>query len=78
MECDFRGRWYAKKNPFSEALLTFFIVRHNIAYGIDFSGGSVEFYRSTGSDPLALTVAAVSVSASSVRMEISELVPNTY
>ncbi|KAF7954264.1 hypothetical protein EAE96_005393 [Botrytis aclada] len=40
-------------------------VWHNIAYGIDFSAGSVEFYHSTGSDPLTLTVPAVSVSASS-------------
>jgi len=40
-------------------------VWHNVAYGIDFSAGSVEFYHSTGSDDLALTVAAVSVSASS-------------
>lgn len=31
----------------------------------DFSAGSVAFWHSTGSDPLALTVAAVSVSASS-------------
>jgi hypothetical protein len=31
----------------------------------DFSGGSVAFWHSTGSDPLTLTVAAVSVSASS-------------
>ncbi|KAF5877045.1 putative carbohydrate-binding module family 1 protein [Botrytis fragariae] len=40
-------------------------VWHNIAYGIDFSAGSVEFYHSTGSDALTLTVPAVSVSASS-------------
>jgi hypothetical protein len=40
-------------------------VWHNVAYGIDFSAGSVEFYHSTGSDPLTLTVPAVSVSASS-------------
>ena len=39
----------------------------NIAYGIDFSGGSVEFYYSTGPAALALVVPAVSVSASSVR-----------
>jgi hypothetical protein len=59
---------------FSEALLTCFIVWHNIAYGIDFSGGSVEYYHSTGSDPLALMIATVSVSASSVRMKIPQLV----
>ncbi|KAF7861531.1 hypothetical protein EAF04_008094 [Stromatinia cepivora] len=40
-------------------------VWHNVAYGIDFSAGSVEFYHSTGSDALTLTVPAVSVSASS-------------
>ncbi|KAM0147193.1 hypothetical protein ACHAQE_010385 [Botrytis cinerea] len=40
-------------------------VWHNIAYGIDFSAGSVEFYHSTGSDALTLTVPAVKVSASS-------------
>ncbi|TEY37181.1 hypothetical protein BOTCAL_0526g00020 [Botryotinia calthae] len=40
-------------------------VWHNIAYGIDFSAGSVEFYHSTGSDALTLTVPADSVSASS-------------
>jgi len=38
---------------------------HNIAYEIDFSAGSVALWHSTGSDPLTLTVAAVSVSASS-------------
>ena len=40
-------------------------VWHNIAYGIDFSAGSVEFYHSTGADDLVLAHAAVSVSASS-------------
>lgn len=38
---------------------------HNIAYGIDFDAGSVEFYHSTGADDLALAHAAVSVSPSS-------------
>lgn len=40
-------------------------VWHNVAYGIDFAAGSVEFYHSTGADPLALVVEAVSVSTSS-------------
>ncbi|CZR59895.1 related to endoglucanase c [Phialocephala subalpina] len=40
-------------------------VWHNVAYEIDFSGGTVAFWHSTGSDPLTLTVPAVSVSASS-------------
>jgi len=40
-------------------------VWHNVAYEIDFSGGSIAFWHSTGSDPLTLTVAAVSQSASS-------------
>jgi len=40
-------------------------VWHNVAYDIDFSGGSVAFYHSTGADDLTLTVPAVSVSASS-------------
>jgi len=40
-------------------------VWHNVAYGIDFSGGSVSFYHSTGADPLTLTAGPVSVSASS-------------
>lgn len=40
-------------------------VWHNIAYEIDFDGGSVGFYHSTGADDLKLTVAPVSVSASS-------------
>ncbi|KAH8820909.1 carbohydrate-binding module family 1 protein [Xylogone sp. PMI_703] len=40
-------------------------VWHNVAYGIDFSANTVEFYHSTGSNPLTLTHAAVSVSTSS-------------
>jgi hypothetical protein len=40
-------------------------VWHNVAYGIDFAAGSVEFYHSTGADDLVLTHEAVSVSASS-------------
>ncbi|TVY88593.1 hypothetical protein LAWI1_G004238, partial [Lachnellula willkommii] len=40
-------------------------VWHNVAYGIDFSAGSVEFYHSTGADDLVLAHSAVSVSASS-------------
>lgn len=40
-------------------------VWHNVAYGIDFSAGSVEFYHSTGADDLILAHSAVSVSASS-------------
>ncbi|TVY34872.1 hypothetical protein LSUB1_G005353, partial [Lachnellula subtilissima] len=38
---------------------------HNVAYGIDFSAGSVEFYHSTGADDLVLAHSAVTVSASS-------------
>ncbi|TVY46510.1 hypothetical protein LOCC1_G001902 [Lachnellula occidentalis] len=38
---------------------------HNVAYGIDFSAGSVEFYHSTGADDLVLAHPAVTVSASS-------------
>jgi len=38
---------------------------HNVAYGIDFSGGKVSFYHSTGADPLTLTAGPVTVSASS-------------
>jgi len=38
---------------------------HNIAYAIDFDAGSVGFYHSTGANDLKLTVAPVSVSASS-------------
>lgn len=40
-------------------------VWHNIAYGIDFSAGSVELYHSTGADDLTLAHEAVSVTASS-------------
>jgi len=40
-------------------------VWHNVAYEINFSAGTVAFWHSTGSDPLTLTVAAVSASASS-------------
>jgi len=40
-------------------------VWHNVAYGIDFDAGTVEFHHSTGSDPLSLVVDAVSTSTSS-------------
>lgn len=40
-------------------------VWHNVAYGIDFDAGSVEFYHSTGADHLTLVVPAVTVSAPS-------------
>ncbi|CAJ2505116.1 Uu.00g125100.m01.CDS01 [Anthostomella pinea] len=40
-------------------------VWHNIAYEIDFTGGTVGFWYSTGADDLVLTVEPVSVSASS-------------
>jgi len=40
-------------------------VWHNIAYVIDFAGGSVEFYHSTNAGDLVLAHEAVSVSASS-------------
>ncbi|KAI0096376.1 hypothetical protein GGR51DRAFT_543530 [Nemania sp. FL0031] len=40
-------------------------VWHNVAYEIDFGANTVAFWHSTGSDDLTLTVAAVSVSASS-------------
>lgn len=40
-------------------------VWHNIAYGIDFDAGSVTFYHSTGSSPLAKTAGPISASTSS-------------
>ncbi|KAI1170343.1 carbohydrate-binding module family 1 protein [Nemania sp. FL0916] len=40
-------------------------VWHNVAYEIDFSANTVAFWHSTGSDPLTLTVSAVSASTSS-------------
>ncbi|OJD33164.1 carbohydrate-binding module family 1 protein [Diplodia corticola] len=40
-------------------------VWHNVAYEIDFSGGSVTFWHSTGADALTKTAGPVSVSASS-------------
>ncbi|KAH7419971.1 hypothetical protein BKA64DRAFT_699974 [Cadophora sp. MPI-SDFR-AT-0126] len=40
-------------------------VWHNVAYEIDFSANTVAFWHSTGSNPLTLTVAAVSASTSS-------------
>ncbi|KAL4982996.1 hypothetical protein BDW68DRAFT_194763 [Aspergillus falconensis] len=40
-------------------------VWYNFAYGIDFDGGIVELYTSTGGDKLELAVEAVSASASS-------------
>lgn len=40
-------------------------VWHNVAYEIDFAGGSVGFWHSTGSDPLEQIVAPVSVATSS-------------
>ncbi|KAB8295317.1 hypothetical protein EYC80_007220 [Monilinia laxa] len=57
-------RWYASSTSQWSTNWTAG-VWHNIAYGIDFSAGSVEFYHSTGSDALTLTVPAVKVSASS-------------
>ncbi|KAF4625283.1 hypothetical protein G7Y89_g12885 [Cudoniella acicularis] len=40
-------------------------VWHNVAYEINFSGNTIAFWHSTGSDPLTLTVPAVSGSTSS-------------
>ncbi|KAL9113715.1 MAG: hypothetical protein Q9227_002160 [Pyrenula ochraceoflavens] len=40
-------------------------VWHNVAYGIDFTGGTVTFYHSTGSDPLTKIAGPVSASTSS-------------
>jgi len=40
-------------------------VWHNVAYEIDFSANTVAFWHSTGSNPLTLTVSAVSASTSS-------------
>ncbi|OCL08446.1 carbohydrate-binding module family 1 protein [Glonium stellatum] len=40
-------------------------VWHNVAYEIDFSGGTVTFWHSTGSDPLTKTAGPFSASASS-------------
>ena len=42
-------------------------VWHNIAYGIDFSAQTVEFYHSTGADALTLTAGPFAASTSSVR-----------
>lgn len=39
---------------------------HNIAYAIDFDANTVGFYHSTDADDLALVVAPVSVTTSSV------------
>ena len=50
-----------------ENSLISFVVWHNIAYGIYFSGRSVEFYHSKESDDLALVTDPISVSASSLR-----------
>lgn len=41
-------------------------VWHNVAYDIDFSGGSVSFWHSTGAEPLKLTAGPVKISTSSV------------
>ena len=40
-------------------------VWHNVAYGIDFSANTVEFYHSTGADDLTLTAGPFSASVSS-------------
>ncbi|PGH26429.1 hypothetical protein AJ80_01927 [Polytolypa hystricis UAMH7299] len=40
-------------------------VWHNVAYGIDFSAGSVTFYHSTGANPLVQTAGPISASTSS-------------
>ncbi|KAK7727105.1 hypothetical protein SLS57_003139 [Botryosphaeria dothidea] len=57
-------RWYA--NSESQWNVTFEPgVWHNVAYEIDFSGGSVTFWHSTGSDALTKVAGPVSVSASS-------------
>ncbi|GME53070.1 carbohydrate-binding module family 1 protein [Neofusicoccum parvum] len=57
-------RWYA--NSESQWNVTFEAgVWHNVAYEIDFSGGSVTFWHSTGSDELTKVAGPVSVSASS-------------
>lgn len=57
-------QWYA--NSQSQWNVTFEPgVWHNVAYEIDFSGGSVTFWHSTGSDALTKTAGPVSVSASS-------------
>jgi len=40
-------------------------VWHNVAYEIDFSGGKVSFYHSTGSNALTLTAGPVTAAASS-------------
>lgn len=57
-------RWYA--NSESQWNVTFEPgVWHNVAYEIDFSGGSVTFWHSTGADELTKVAGPVSVSASS-------------
>lgn len=57
-------RWYA--NSESQWNVTFEAgVWHNVAYEIDFDGGSVTFWHSTGADDLTKVAGPVSVSASS-------------
>jgi len=56
--------WYAGGKSQWDAELTA-DTWHNVAYGIDFSAGSVEFYHSTGADALKKTAGPVSVTADS-------------
>ncbi|KAK3081496.1 hypothetical protein LTS18_006064 [Coniosporium uncinatum] len=57
-------RWYANSQSQWSAPLEP-DVWHNVAYEIDFDGGSVTFWHSTGAAPLAKTAGPVKVSASS-------------
>lgn len=75
---ELKAGWISSESATSDALLRWDIssstewnttweagVWHNVAYGIDFSAGTVAFYHSTGADDLVLTVPAVSCTASS-------------
>jgi hypothetical protein len=75
---EMKAGWISGESATSDALLRWDVssstewnttweagVWHNIAYGIDFSAGTVAFYHSTGADDLVLTVPAVSCTASS-------------
>jgi len=56
--------WYAGGKSQWDAELTA-NTWHNVAYGIDFSAGTVEFYHSTGADALKKTAGPISASTDS-------------
>ncbi|KKA29646.1 hypothetical protein TD95_000695 [Thielaviopsis punctulata] len=76
--CEMKYGWVSGESGTSDTNLQFFAnsksqwkatwepnVWHNVAYEIDFSGGTVAFWHSTGSDALTKVVDAVGVSAQS-------------